>query len=71
MSVQRLKKAGLFKLVSVWILLSFVLSAITPPRAYAQSLNLPQPGTMVGMSPVYMPTMMKGLKVHPENPLLF
>jgi len=39
-----------------------------PPRAYAQSLNIPAPGAMVSTSPSFMPVMMKGLKVHPENP---
>ena len=58
------------KLISLIVLFSFVLSSIVPPRAYAQALNLPAPGTMVAMSPDYMPVMMKGVKVHPENPLL-
>ncbi len=33
-------------------------------------MGLPQPGTMVDLSPSYVPLMITGLTVHPENPLL-
>ncbi len=33
--------------------------------------SLPEPGTMVNLSPAFKPLMIKGLKVHPENPLRF
>ena len=55
-------------------LFSFLLSvlmALTPEASYAQTLFLPQPGTMVGASSVYMPLIFKDLTVHPDNPLLF
>ncbi|MFH0754556.1 MAG: hypothetical protein V2A70_08325 [Candidatus Omnitrophota bacterium] len=38
---------------------------------FAQVLNLPAPGVKVVVSEAFMPVMIKGLKVHPENPLLF
>jgi len=41
------------------------------PIASAGALNLPQPGTMVSLSPAYVPVLIKGLRVHPDNPLLF
>ncbi|MBF0504191.1 MAG: hypothetical protein HQL14_03715 [Candidatus Omnitrophica bacterium] len=46
---------------------------VTPvPQASAESLlNLPEPGIMVDLSPAYTPVLIKGLKVHPENPFLF
>ncbi|MBF0619902.1 MAG: hypothetical protein HQL19_07025 [Candidatus Omnitrophica bacterium] len=66
-----LKKTVTFRLISSWIIVSFIASAVIPPRAYAQSFNLPAPGAMVLTSPAYMPVMVKGIKVHPENPLLF
>src|SRR5476649_2955257 len=61
------------RVVSVGIIVSFILSLIMPPqRSYAQDqLNLPLPGVMVNLSPSYIPVLIKGLKVHPENPLLF
>jgi len=41
-------------------------------QGHAQSvLNLPQPGTMVTVSPLYSPAMIKGIKVFPDNPLRF
>ncbi len=34
-------------------------------------LGLPEPGTMVNLSPAYWPVILKGLRVHPENPVEF
>ena len=61
------------RIISLCVLTSFLLTLVVPaPRAYAESpLGLPQPGTMVNLSPAYMPVIIKGMKVHPENPLLF
>jgi hypothetical protein len=43
-----------------------------PTAAYAQNiLGLPVPGTMVGLSPVFNPAIITGLKVYPDNPLQF
>ena len=50
---------------------SFLISLLVPPLVMAQTLVLPVPGMMVTQSPAYMPVMTRGLKVHPENPLLF
>ncbi|MBF0486421.1 MAG: hypothetical protein HQL16_07910 [Candidatus Omnitrophica bacterium] len=66
-----LKSRLILRLVSWILIISFGSSCAFSSPVYAQSLNLPSPGTMVLSSPAYMPTMMKGLKVHPENPLLF
>jgi len=33
--------------------------------------DLPAPGTMVNLSPAFEPVLIKGLKVHPDNPFLF
>jgi hypothetical protein len=41
---------------------------ITP--IYAQSsINLPVPGTMVMRSPAFVPVLLKGMTIHPEDPL--
>ncbi len=55
------------------MMVTLVSSLVTPvPIARANSLlGLPEPGTMVDLSPAYDPILIKGLKVHPENPFLF
>ena len=68
---ERMQKSFIFRLTSAWVLVSFLATAVIPPKAYAQALNLPAPGAMVGLTPAYMPVLMKGVRVHPENPLLF
>ncbi len=65
------RKSVSFRLIAGFVLASFVLSLVTPPRALAQVLSLPAPGSMVTVSPAYTPVIARGLKVHPENPLLF
>jgi len=54
-------------------LLCFILSTLSlPQRAAAQNLaDLPVPGAMVHLSVGYTPLLLRGLKVHPDNPLLF
>ena len=61
------------RIIYVWIIVSFIVSSIiVPQRSYAQEqLNLPAPGSMVNLSSAYVPVLIKGLKVHPDNPLLF
>jgi phosphoglucomutase len=46
-----------------------VLLAFGPGISRAQSL-LPQPGTTLSTSPSYIPVLIKGMKVHPDNPVL-
>src|SRR5258708_1578402 len=41
------------------------------PIAQAQEFRLPAPGVRVGLSPEYNPPILKGLKVHPNNPFRF
>ena len=61
------------KFLNVFIIMSFVCSLVAPvPKAHADVLlGLPEPGTMVNLSPSYEPMLIKGLKVHPEDPFLF
>src|ERR1700733_5483214 len=60
-------------LISTVVLFTFVAGMICPPgRIYAQGVSqLPVPGTMVSLSPAFEPVLIKGLKVHPENPFKF
>ena len=39
------------------------------PQIYAEGLFLPVPGTMVMQSPSYAPSILKGIKVHTDDPL--
>ncbi|MBF0387834.1 MAG: response regulator [Candidatus Omnitrophica bacterium] len=59
------------RLVSIALLCTFTFTSLGPGTAGAQGLFLPAPGTMLGVSPAYMPVMLKGLTVHAGNPLLF
>ncbi|GEM_PF-3562980 len=59
------------RLLSGWITVSFISTLVIPiPNANA-ALALPEPGTMVNLSPAFEPVLIKGLKVHPENPFAF
>jgi hypothetical protein len=71
MKICNFRNSNFFKGVSKGIIFVLLLSFGAPPSALAQVSALPEPGAMVSMSPEFMPVMMKGLKVHPENPLLF
>jgi len=52
-------------------ILSFSL-IFSPSAAHAQSiLNLPIPGAMVSPSPAFMPVLLKGMTIHPDDPLKF
>ncbi len=61
------------RLISCCVSISFLFTLVIPvQQVHAQSLSdLPQPGTMVSISPAFEPILMKGIKVHPENPFLF
>ncbi len=39
------------------------------PQAQAQELVLPQVGTRIALSPEFLPPILKGIVIHPENPL--
>jgi|GEM_PF-1663161 len=61
-----------FKTVVVCLLLSFTLMSAVPSQALAQSaLSLPSPGSMVNLSPSFVPVMLRGIKVYPDNPFKF
>ncbi len=49
--------------------LAFML--LVPPPVHAQEIYLPAPGVRVSLSPAFNPPVLKGLKVHPDNPFRF
>ena len=75
--IERRRECLFFRIVSAISTFTFVFSLIMPPvPLYAQQkpntiLNLPIPGSMVLKSEGYAPAVLKGIKVHPENPLRF
>jgi len=60
------------RILSAFLIIAFCSTTILPP-GFAQQigLTLPIPGTMVNPSPVFTPVLLKGMTVHPENPLRF
>ena len=66
-------KKELLSLLSSFVALIFVLTILSPV-SYAQNinvLNLPAPGKMVYTSPAFVPVLLKGMIIHPEDPLKF
>jgi hypothetical protein len=64
-------RAALKRALSLFICVAFVINSVISP-AYAQmAANLPVPGTMVQASSTYIPTLLKGMTVHPEDPFRF
>jgi len=60
------------KLVSILTLVCFLMTGqIGTFSLYAQELRLPAPGVMVHLSPEFNPPILKGIKVHPDNPFQF
>ena len=63
------------RLFAPWIVLSFIATFILPPTgAYAAGstvLNLPAPGKMVQLSDKFVPAIVKGITLYPNDPLKF
>ncbi|MFH0754989.1 MAG: hypothetical protein V2A70_10535, partial [Candidatus Omnitrophota bacterium] len=59
------------KVVCILVLTAFIVTSYISP-SYAQVIfNLPQPGAMVGLSEQFSPVVLKGVSIHPQDPLLF
>ncbi|GEM_PF-4881393 len=71
------RRGSIFKGIALAVLLTFTSSEIFPAslifsKAYAQTiLDLPIPGTMVAITTPFSPPIIRGLTIHPENPLRF
>ena len=57
--------------LSTLIIAAFLVNTFGPLPAQAQELYLPKPGVRVGLSPEFNPPVLKGIKVHPDNPFRF
>ena len=61
------------KTLGLSVAICFFLTTLgAMPQASADSaLGLPLAGSMINLTPAYVPVIVKGLRVHPENPVLF
>ncbi|MBF0570566.1 MAG: hypothetical protein HQL12_01720 [Candidatus Omnitrophica bacterium] len=58
--------------IHIFILTAFLFNMLGPlPCAQAQDFRLPAPGVMVRLSPLFDPLILKGVKIHPDNPFRF
>ncbi len=58
--------------IALGLTFAFLVNTFGPlPIAQADEFRLPVPGVRVGLSPEYNPPILKGLKVHPDNPFRF
>jgi len=58
--------------IAFGLIFAFLLNSFGPlPTAQAQDFVLPAPGLMVPLSLEYNPPILKGIKVHPDNPFRF
>lgn len=70
--IQKRQKTLFFRaggIISVFCFLS--LSLFSNPGFAQIALSLPAPGVMIAPTPGFIPPMLKGLKIDPENPLRF
>ena len=67
------RKNALFyrKAISAFLVVAFSFSMIVSPSDAQLLPNLPVPGQMVFLTPGFQPPVLRGMTVHPENPLLF
>lgn len=76
--IERRRSSMIYRTLCAFVALAFVFAMAVPPMpSFAQTavpqgvLNLPVPGTMVAPSGVFRPPLIKGLTIHPDNPLKF
>ncbi len=55
----------------VGLLCAFILNVLGPLPSRAEEFYLPKPGQMVHLSLLVNPPLLKGIKVHPDNPFMF
>ncbi len=73
MRLHNIRQGFIFKVVSFIQITAFIFSTFAlPVRAYAQSVApVAMPGEMLKPGEVFSPTLLRGFKIDPNNPLLF
>ena len=71
MKTRHRKSNDLFRLTAVIVLLAFGAGVVPGPALAQGVFMLPPPGMMVAVTPGYVPVMIRGLTVHPDDPLKF
>src|SRR5580693_169462 len=67
-----LKTIKNLKFMALGLIFAFFINTMGPVRTVlAQDYALPAPGVMVHLSPAFNPPVLKGIKVHPDNPFRF
>lgn len=69
-----LKRSGFFFKLAAWVILvAFgATGALLPHPSYAQNIfQIPSPKAMLSATPGYVPSFVKALVVHPDNPFQF
>ena len=59
------------RLCAILLIVSVLVTSTIPSAALAQMSSLPVPGSMLGKTPDFSPLIMQGVRVHPDNALLF
>ncbi len=60
------------RVLSGIILMVFILTSVVGPTpGWAQVMRLPGPRTMLATTPAFMPAMIKGIRIRPQDPLVF
>ncbi|GEM_PF-1443190 len=72
----RRRHSGGQRFLSAVVSFAFFFNSIFPSVSFAQAvpeffLNLPNPGVMVKPTGPFDPALLRGITIHPENPLLF
>jgi len=75
-SLQKQKSTLLFKTLSSFVAVTFILTMIIPPGSVSAQtvsglLNLPAPGSLLALSDRHAPCMLQGVSVYYNNPFQF
>lgn len=59
------------RLCAIILVVSVLVTSTIPSAALAQVSSLPAPGSMLNKTPDFSPLLMQGVRVHPDNALMF
>ena len=59
------------RLCAIILVVSVLVTSTIPSAALAQVSSLPAPGSMLNKTPDFSPLLMQGVRIHPDNALMF